>query len=136
MQEQVITFETAKLAKEKGFNWKCLFYAFENFNAGLDYIIIDELETQFGKIEKFENHNLKGLYYIQRVSLPTQSLLRKWLREVHNIDIMLYPHSEMIYKYRIYKNGLLKKIFGLEPNYEILMEQGLQEALKLIPEIT
>ena len=107
MQESLITFETSKLAKEKGFN--------------IDQVIIHSYN------KGLEESLIKGI---------SQSLLQKWLREVHNIDIVICPHGQIVYRCRIYKNGLLEQVFGLELNYEILLEEGLQKGLKLIPEIT
>ena len=58
MEDTLISFETAKLAKEKGFNFI--------------YIIDNELTKH---------------------SLITQSLLAKWLREVHNIHLAVEPET-------------------------------------------
>jgi hypothetical protein len=61
-------------------------------------------------------------------NVPTQSLLQKWLREVHNIfitvNINLYCaifHNKDFYMVTDYYNS-----------YEEVLEVGLQEALKLI----
>jgi len=87
MQDQLITIETAKLAKEKGFDIPTLFWYFKNNQAGLDYVLVDYLgEGQFGNIVDPDNHNNpKMKWVLERVSAPTQSLLQRWLREKHNI---------------------------------------------------
>lgn len=75
MSETIISFETAKLAKEKGFDWevRSSFYkmTFE-----------DTWRNNTDENSKLKNWNI-GEY----ISRPTQSLLAKWLREVHNIDV-------------------------------------------------
>ena len=47
MNEQLISFETAKLAKEKGFDWKCI-YACDN-----------EIELYTAPFKEPINHNNK-----------------------------------------------------------------------------
>jgi hypothetical protein len=74
-------------------------------------------------------------------SIPTQSILQKWLREKHNIHIEIYlGHDEN----KIWWNVELYKIelgYNFEPtnlediggdSYEEALEFGLQKALKLI----
>ena len=108
MEEQLISYETAKLAKEKGFDFI--------------YIIDNELTKH---------------------SLITQSLLAKWLREVHKINIFIssktienktifIPHGRTIPD--TIKNNLIVDIIQYCTNntYEEALEIGLQKALKLI----
>ena len=97
MEEQLVSFETAKLAKEKGFNEACSHYYVHKYgNSGY-------LARKHGKLKKFtgrlDPEDMKAYSYICRVgkSQPhmivasTQSLLQKWLRGVHNIDIVINP---------------------------------------------
>ncbi len=75
-------------------------------------------------------------------NVPTQSLLQKWLREVHNIDCLPMLNMSNNYSCHIYKNKLSinkdKDIWngeGIIPNgkdYTKVLEEGLQESLKLI----
>src|SRR5574344_1435863 len=72
IKEQYISFETAKLAKEKRFNEPvCTHY------------------TKTGTIwhcnDKEDFNESSGVY-----SRPTQSLLARWLREVHNMCVEVY----------------------------------------------
>jgi hypothetical protein len=63
--------------------------------------------------------------------LPTQSLLQRWLREVHNIDINMAKDSLDIYHCSVYNNlTVCNPLFSRQ--YEEALEKGLQEALKLI----
>lgn len=122
MKEELITFETAKLAKEKGF---------EQSKWDMAYSENNPLEPITEAM-----HIRKG----QRYSAPTQSLLQRWLREEHEIE--LYVKIDAILDSRKYsfvtfncKNldvlhlPLHNYVFD---TYELALEKGLFEALKLI----
>lgn len=94
MEDQLITFETAKLAKEK------------------------------------ECPLIKTRLNIIISPVPTQSLLQKWLREVHNIHITIW-YNELTKKYRIDTPEDLNE--SEYESYENALEIVLQEILKLIP---
>jgi hypothetical protein len=148
MEEQLISFETAKLVKEKEFDWCCRFY-FSN----------KEERDCFDEKASPDNYNSK--YWNKKdstddiwTSRPTQSLLQKWLREVHNCFIDILPHRDGDSKNRQWKSkkdvfwtvevNYYGKNFEIElteetdftqnfnNSYEEALEIGLQEALKLI----
>ena len=149
MKEQIISFETAKLAKEKGFNIQCINYYFEdgefreNTLTGTNGYYGDEYLFTFN--EFLENWNNKWLTkkngdrcfgcnktkgYFETYSAPTQSLLQKWLREKCNIHITIW-YNELTEKYRI---DTPENLDGIEySTYEQALGKGLYEALKLIP---
>jgi len=114
MGETLITFETAKLAKEKGFTTHSVTTKFTN-----DYLL-----------------GGKNILINKTCILLWMCELQKWLREVHDIDITILPYGQMIYRCNLYKNKVFIKAFGLNDNYEELLELALKESLKLIPEIT
>ena len=108
MKEQLISFETAKLAKEKGFNILQHSYYFEdgefkeNSLKGTNGYYGEEYE--FNLSEFNENWNDKWLTkktgdrcfgcskqkgYLETFSAPTQSLLQRWCREKHNKHIQI-----------------------------------------------
>ncbi len=112
MREQVINFNTALLAKQKGFNEKTFtFYQYpkksnkyikvygRNKKIEKDYILVLPDTEEFGKNNwSYVNYNEKELIKIvysdctiisNFVSAPTQSLLQKWLREKHNIVVTI-----------------------------------------------
>lgn len=129
MEESLITLETAKLAKEKGFNIPVWFTWIVSPQG--DALWNDFEEGQFGQITVKENHN----EYMFRQSAPTQSLLQKWLREVHKIYIYVTPVGIT----RVSGKQVIKwqNNIGVRENlkhntYEIALEKGLQKALKLI----
>ena len=128
MEEQLITFETAKLAKEKGFNELTSYAYLRNFNK--KYLCLDDIECKY-KNSEIRTHNY---------AVPTQALLQKWLRKKHNLVLILCPTFEKDgFQYLIgtpcfdVKNGLPEQAIGmLFKNWEEALEKGLQEALKLI----
>ena len=121
MKEQLISLDTAKLAKEKGF----------------DEITALVYNTYYGKIMG----NINSLKHSDGdnpiISLPEQALLQKWLREEHKIIVFVNPfkdhasdlNNNEIYKYCIWNNSIGAEF---KDTYEEALEIGLQEALKLI----
>lgn len=112
MTEELITLETAKLLKEKGFQQR-------------KYLI-----------------NVSTLHHCYKyLSVPPQSVAQKWLRETKNLHIEIYRNA-CGYGYAIVKanNGTwMEDDDAKGPNdggnwdtYEEALEEGLQEALKLI----
>lgn len=74
--EDYVSFETAKLLKEKGFD--------ETSNTIGTYN--DKGEFYLYKHERGYNHNHLTSWY----SAPTLQMAMKWLREVHNIAVSVY----------------------------------------------
>ena len=129
MEDTRITFETAKLAKEKGFpqepnRRKVPYY---NYKGEFNGDVTDFLRKYLREEDTSD---------VESVSAPTQSLLAKWLREEHNIIVLVdYEGIDgYYYKYYYYINEVQKydasgkNYITFEEAYEI----GLQEALKLI----
>lgn len=136
MKEQLIEFETAKLAKEKGFNWMTK----DGYRIDLD----GEGELWEGWDLWLSDHYHFRLEKLQNVAAPTQSLLLKWLREVHKIYIEIsVQEAEVvatwywkIFTHRDVGKGLIwikADSNGIKTStYEEALEKGLQKALKLI----
>ena len=130
LKEELISFETAKLAKDKGFNWKVSLHYESNGDR-----FFDKVECNFNNVELI-------------CSAPTQSLLQKWLREVHNIIVTSKPYQddvsnetdEDIEFQTLWENEILDvkdsyNIFSdytFYHSYEEALEIGLYQALKLI----
>lgn len=125
MKETLITFETAQLAKKKGFDLET-FYSHKK-----DYF------SEKGEIVKTDD------YYKNNTSMfpaPSQSLLQKWLRENHKIvveptllgglvsETNLFDCSVFYVKNKTVCESKLK----VTHSYEEALEIGLIEALKLI----
>ena len=112
--EELISFETAKLAKEKGFKKLC------DFSYDDDGILTGNCEQSYNYVAS------------------TQSLLQKWLREKHHLIIIIayqYEHDSTPYSYWIYKEfqslPINQWVNDLN-TYEEALEAGLQKALSCI----
>lgn len=128
MEEELIKYNTAKLADEKGFRIVCEYVINEDDdeNSSLQYTG-EPYFTHEETIEATANTDIP--HYL----CPTQSLLQKWLREEKNINVFVVPaikeeHYEWLIKYDYYEKEC-DEAFG---KYEEALEKGLQEALKLI----
>ena len=136
MKDQLISFETAKLAKEKGFNEVCL----EQYSSETPPLRITEgkllssYHYGFDRRNRYSNSDLdnghESFTWLKGYSAPTQSLLQKWLREKHNINLFLGKD----FKYKEYKcldeDGKVATYF--HKTYEKALEKGLYGALTLI----
>lgn len=150
MEDKLIEYTTAVLAKEKGFNEPTV----NHWERGIDGagwglfnspgFILKNDELTLTYINE-TNDEICGEF-----SAPTQSLLAKWLREIHNIHIEINAETDFKYTFSIekwnwYENEkcnrvgslVLGKTFwdtksNLFDTYEQAYEKGLQEALKLI----
>lgn len=124
MQEELVTHKTALLSREIGFNIPTVNY----------YISHD---TSRPRGESLLDWNT---YYTNkdRISAPTQSLLQKWLRENHNIEIIIKPWTGDIKGSKTYAADvtiMFTRTYIKLPRvdtYEKALEGGLLEALKLI----
>lgn len=150
MEDTLITFKTAKLAKEKGFNerehW---FYKVKSENdielygcTKKELVGFKGYNPIYYKVNDYHTNKEKYNAKLYRCSAPTQSLLQKWLREKYNIDIIIDTtrvikgeKNKGEYAAIIYSNN--KVLFhwdlgGLHQKYEEALEVALQEALNLI----
>lgn len=130
MKEQLIGYGTAKLAKEKGFNWLDNSDYIWAVKDGVPELVLNDMRT---------------IIYDHLIITTTQSLLQKWLREEHNIEIDISArYNERIdLEYSVsvfdsYETALDKVMDQIEGRrqhyntYEEALEEGLQEALELI----
>lgn len=138
MKEEIVTFETAKLAKEKG-------YIPDKFNesvremygwTNVNYCDDDSKVELLTFPPNYEHHS--------DIPAPTQSLLQRWLRERHNqihVNVYVSPHPYgHQYSIKITKKDVNSPLVELKfsklgiwkETYEEALEAGLQEALKLI----
>lgn len=123
MTEELVTLETAKQLRKKGFNEYCKnVIDINNIPRETLYRINDDLPKQC-------------------FSQPTQSIAQKWLRETKNLHIEIYRNA-CGYGYVIVKanNGTwMEDDDAKGPNdggnwdtYEEALEAGIFEVLKLI----
>ena len=121
MEEQIISLETAKLAKEKiGFNEYCVM-SYQN----------GELTLSNCNITAKEESTLIEYY------APSQSLLQKYLRELPtNKKQLVYVENSCGQWNWVVENvmGYIESNFDddIERSFEEVLELGLQAALNLI----
>ena len=123
IHEEICTYEVAKLAKEKGFDWICPHY-FRTKNKDLFRVFPCE---DWSDIE-------------DRINAPTQSLLQRWLREEKRVVFGISPMQEMdcedlgwcatIYKVDENGYGLSWKEELYYNTYELVLENALKYALE------
>ena len=118
MRDQLISFETAKLAKSKGFDEYC-----------------DGYITEHGEEHDYGAGYKNSYGYTTQ---PTQSLLQRWLREVYNIHFLMKIFYDVTTEKITYAcdpiqvNGIETIRLLPQNTYELALEAGLQAALKLI----
>lgn len=128
MKEKLISFSTAKLAKERGFDWKCLYFYCMNSTCNH---IDTPTEYSFKVNANFDSEDNFG--YGKTWSAPTLTFLQQWLREKHDIDITIGIVANIHYDYYLHHNrNRINEDMGYYISYEEALEAGLLEALKLI----
>ena len=126
MEDTIITFETAKLAKEKGFPQETnrLEIPYYNYKGEFKGDVSDWRIRKYIRGEDTSD--------IEFVSAPTQSLLSKWLREQHNIHLIAYKNINIDgYDWCYITTDGITNINSYK-TYEEAYEIGLREALILI----
>ena len=118
MKEKLIELETALLAQEKGFD-------IETYQ--MPYMLDGEYRGRRGGAVDCKNY----------VKCCTQTLLQKWLREVHGIDIVMgISYNSKTHKKTYTADPVVLDVSFIkipkQNSYEEALEVGLQEALKLI----
>jgi hypothetical protein len=112
MIDELISYETAELAKHKKFNITCDFF--------------------------FYKDRASDGWDSQRIERPTQSLLQRWLRERHGIGVLVSIDGELMYNWAIgplhpgATSEELGKNYYVTSQYEDALEEALLQALKLI----
>ena len=121
IEEQFVSFDTAKLLKEAGFDVPC-------------YMQYSERGVQWNASSP-ENFNADDW----GCSCPTQALAARWLREVHGIHVgsdMAYiklMEGKWMYLIRFTDDcGNPYKSCGWFDSYEEALEAGLKSGLELI----
>lgn len=133
MNDSVVKLNTAILAKEKNFDVEVNSKYYSCGKARFDILTYNYKK----------NWNGLRISHQKYYSAPEQSILQKWLREVHNLHIVIKIISHHGYYTNICdlnsfkKEGFIKEEYIYESSeklktYEEALEEGLQEALKLI----
>lgn len=122
IEEQFVSFETAKMLKEAGFREKTKTH----------YSNRGEVWETAMPADYNDDLNCNSC------SRPTQALAARWLRETHKICLILNPMSDGwmydLFDLKKYQYIILSKDAGIV-TYETAFEEALQEALQLIIKI-
>ena len=123
MTEEICTYEVAKLAKEKGFKWKCRDY----------YNMYSELRVNGIYAIEYTNSQIDDGY----MTAPTQSQLQKWLREEKKLHIEIIATASGYYWVLNKTNGtsitdsdVLDRWTNEDSGRFDIYEQALEDALK------
>ncbi len=132
MKDELTSFETAKLAKEKEFSQKHIdnggYYKFREDHPNEPFYIA------YYKV-------LRSCMDMYTCKAPTQSLLQRWLREKHKIHISVEPKWTISFRGILYyfvvkvytgRYQDIKYSIRKYKTHEEGLEIGLFEALKLI----
>ena len=139
MEEQLISLETAMLAKEKGFNIKTYYSWVQPVVTKRGTSIKEERDYQIEKTDSY-NSFTEITYPNEDYYAPTQSFLQKWLRERHEIQMSLEPflnvfecniaQVEIINDHEVRISKTINS--GKCKTYEEALEKGLEAGLNLI----
>ncbi len=123
IEEAYVSFKTAKLLKEKGFDEICF-----TWYTGKGKFTIGQNNYDDYFMNHFSNmavHADKG-----QCSAPTQSIAMRWLREVHYLTIVVAPVKEG-YVHGIYRKTLpLTTTLECYGTYEDCVEHSIKYCLK------
>lgn len=153
MTEELITFETAKLAKEKGFDEECM-HRWEWYKYNKDERGPNAIGTTLMDFRKWgiplEQTQLRPMLYNKvfwpkrnselqpwLYARPTQELLEMWLRE--KFDVWIETRREIDTEFPVVQFRVLSKqtqvIIGLFKTYHVGREVALRHALKELPDV-
>ena len=141
IEEQFVSFDTAKLLKEAGFREHCRCMYFPEKKGG--YKICQNL---IGDYDVTNDVTYEKNLHVDCYLAPTQALAARWLRDVHHLNVYA------CFDYVCFDDGERKWFFMRENTmindytsvycsiisydiYEQALEAGLQEAIKLIKEL-
>ena len=127
MEDKLIEFKTAKLAKEVGFDYQT-YYFFNGEKLEFDPNITD-FNLNYWEVEDMPEF----------ISAPTQTLLQSWIRITHGIAVFPTLDSELNWIYKIVSlkpcsifEGTIVSEHSYGSEYETCLEEGLFEALLMI----
>ena len=118
--EDYVSFETAKLLKEKGFDWECIGYYVDDEPNDIKHSFCGETNSTWES---------------RCCSAPTLQMAMKWLREVHSLHIWVGHTAGKVlsWYYEIHgiSDGKVKHIGGIQcGSYEVTCEAAIKYCLE------
>ncbi len=125
IQEDYVSFETAKLLKENGFGGECFsMYVTPKPHSGMG----NPNEAKIAPHGR-DSHYYEGYEY--QCEAPTIQMAMKWLRKKHNIHIEpRYFPIPNIYRYVIIHSPFTIENIDSHPQYFNTYEEAVEMALK------
>lgn len=121
MEDQLVSYKTAKRAKEKGFD--------EWVHAGYYSKSEQNPLLTMGKLK----NSLLTPHSIAQISAPTQSLLQRWLREKAQVIVeVIYEQGNWYHRVYWAEKEEDFVISMAKSTYEIALDEGLFIALALL----
>lgn len=124
IEESYVSFDTAKLLKEAG------------FEANLKTTYVEEEKDEWAFWEsgtKRSDYN----YFDDTIACPTQALAARWLREVHHYAVCVWfskEHDKWFYAYGDIENMVFDEEYSISEfiyeTYEAALESGISFILK------
>ena len=123
IKEDYVSFETAKLLKEKGFNEPCRKIYFTNG---------DLTDADASYLCEITNSCMPGFRQNGLCTSPTQQMVMKWLREVHGLFIRITEDiTGSVFEWSIYqKNYGCRMSTCVEDSYEQACEAAIKHCLE------
>lgn len=145
MQEQIVSYDVAILAKEKGFDEVCrkVFNTEREISSFSGYALMQGFNKN-STVHLYDTNSEEFEYPSLHCTAPTQALLQKWLREVHCIHFHIYYDNTRKWGIDVYSiaseleegycAGLLTQPLQFEgiTTYEEALEIGEKWALDYI----
>ena len=124
ISDELVSLETAKLAKEKGFNWLCSSVKIETIE-GSEREVYDEEECRCVLVKD-----------IVKTRIPTHTRLQRWLREEKGYYVYPFFDNEELkwtYVVREKTGDMWIPLIGETPYYDCF-EEAMGNALKFVLE--
>ena len=118
IEEAYVSFEAAKLLKEKGFDWRCFGYYVDDEPDDVKYSSLCEDNS---------------IWEARCCSAPTFQMAMKWLREVHNIHFLFDPYLNEDYNVRysiivVFGTNVVNPIYKTDGDFTY--EEACEAAIK------
>ena len=133
--EDYVSFETAKLLKEKGFNEPCRLY-YDKYHGCVPIFVEDSKLTEYGYKELVRNDQNSISDFI--ASAPSLYVAMKWLREVHDVQIEISivgtdtweSPTKWMYGFRCQTKDVIDRRNADFSSYEEACENGIKYCLE------
>jgi len=113
IKENYVSFEIAKLLKEKGFDEPCLMC----YNS-------DKKLDNYGHYNSYKNSDVFSL------TAPTLQMAMKWLRETHNLFLSIQLHMDGSYVWYVYHTIHLTNKGADRETHSHSYEEACEAAIK------